>query len=264
METVLGEQQVEVGGLAAVHRQPAGHMALGEKLGHRVVVDQHLHHGLLLGIEVAGIRLRQLDAGEQAVVERGGHQPLLLLFHLGQQAGGVALEDALHAAFRRAAASPFPGHLHQHPIAVPGMVQLVLANVDVFAPVLAQGKAEALAGAAQAGGDQFGIVAAQQAGFAVLHQLQAPEGIETDAQLLLLRFRAQAQGLLELGQGQGLLGGELVEQVGDRELHRGWQLVGRGQRGDPLVAGVVGEGKRWVRARSDAHDATSLSPNSNQ
>jgi hypothetical protein len=234
VETVLGEQQVEIGAVASVHRQPPGHMALGGELGHRIAVDQHLHHRLLLGIQVLGVTLGQLHTGEQAIVERGGHQPLLLLLHLGQQTGGVALKDALHAPLRRAAASTFPGHFHQHPIAVPGVVELVFADVHILTTVFPQGKAEPLAGAAQACRNQLRVGVAQQPSLTFLHQLQPLEGIETDAQLLLVRPGGETQSFFELGLGEGLLGGELVEQVGDRELHRGWQLVGGGHRECPL------------------------------
>ena len=100
VEAVLGEQQVAVGRFAAVHRQAAGHVALGGELAHGVPVDQHLHHGGLLRLEMAGIGWGQFHRRQQTVVQGSGDQSLLLLFDLGQQRGGVPLEDALHATFR--------------------------------------------------------------------------------------------------------------------------------------------------------------------
>ena len=47
----------------------------------------------------------------------------------------MAFKNALHPALWGAAAAPFPGHLDQHPIAVPGVVELVVADVDVLAAV---------------------------------------------------------------------------------------------------------------------------------
>ena len=119
---VLGEQQFQIRLFPAIHRQPPGHVTQGGKLGHRVAIDRHLHHRVLFGIEMGFVVCWQFDAGEQSIVERGGHQTLGLLFQLSQQAGGLALEDALHAAFRRAATPPFSGHPHQHPIAIPSVV----------------------------------------------------------------------------------------------------------------------------------------------
>ena len=97
VQMVLGEQQIQIGLLTALHRQAAHHVALGRELGHREAVDHDLHHRLLLGGEVGRIQLGQLHRGEQTIVEGDGHQTLLLPLHLGQQAGGAALEDALHA-----------------------------------------------------------------------------------------------------------------------------------------------------------------------
>ena len=224
MEPVLGQQQVEVGCFPPVDRQAASHVALGGELPHRVAVHQHFHHRGLFGIEMGGVTSWQLNRRKQAVVQGGGHQTLILLLDLGQQGGGVALKNALHPALRRATASALAGHLHQHPIAVPGVVELVIADVDVFATVFAQGKAEAFAGATQPCGDQFRVFAAGYAGLTDLQQAKAAEAVEADLKLLLFSFLANAQGFFQLCQRQGFLGGQLVEQVGDRELHlwEGW------------------------------------------
>ena len=120
------------------------------------------------------------------------------------------------------------------------MVELVIADVDVFAAVFAQGKAKAFAGATQPCGDQLRVFAAGDAGLTDLKQAKAAEPVEADLKLLLFSFLADAQGFFQLCQRQGFLGGQLVEQVGDRELHRweGWLAGGR--PGEPGVQG------RWL------------------
>ena len=108
------------------------------------------------------------------------------------------------------------------------MVELVVADVDVFATVFPQGKAKALARAPQPGGNQLRVFPALDAVFNFLHHPKLDQTIHTDPQLLLLGFLAKAKRLFQLGDGQGFFGGKLVEQVGDRELHRLGQLVGGG------------------------------------
>ena len=98
-QVVLGEQQIKIGLRTRIHRQTARHMALGGQLSHGEAIHLHLHHGLLGGLQVLGIAGGELHRREQPVVEGHGHQPFVLLLHMGQQAGGAALEDALHAAF---------------------------------------------------------------------------------------------------------------------------------------------------------------------
>ena len=216
-------------------------MALGGELPHRVAIEVHLHHRGLLGIEMGGIAFRQFNGGEKPVVERGGHQSRILLIHLGQQRGGAALENALHAPFWRAAAAPFAGHFHQHPIAIPGVVELVVADVDVFAAVFAQGKTKPFAGATQPGRDQLRVVAPLEAVLAFHQHAQLDQAIEPDAQLVLVAALTQAEGLFKLGKGQGFIGRKLVEQVGDRELHRLGQLVGGGPSQEPQrMLGSIG------------------------
>ena len=82
--------------------------------------------------------------------------------------------------------------------------------------------------------------AAGDAGLTDLKQAKAAEPVEADLKLLLFSFLADAQGFFQLCQRQGFLGGQLVEQVGDRELHRweGWLAGGR--PGEPGVQG------RWL------------------
>jgi hypothetical protein len=232
VQPVFGEQQIQICRLSTLHGQAAVDMALGRELTHRVAIHHHIHHRRLFGVDIGGIAGRQLHAGEQTVVEGGGHHPaVLLLLHLGQQGGGLPLEDALHHPLRRAAAAPIPGHLHQHTVTVPGVVELVVTDVDVVAAVVPQGEAESLAGAAQPGRDQLGLFGALQAGLAPVEQSKPFQGLHCHAQVLFVGFQAEPQSFFEFAEGQGFVAGELVEQRGDRELHRasalGWgcQLV---------------------------------------
>ena len=71
------------------------------------------------------------------------------------------------------------------------MVELVVANVDVFAAVVPQGEAEPLAAAAQTGFDQSLIVDAADARFRFFEHPHAHQGGEGDAQLLLIGFAAE-------------------------------------------------------------------------
>ena len=98
-QVVLGEQQIEIGLRTRIHSQAARHMALGRQLPDGEAIHLHLHHGLLGRLQVLGIAGGELHRREQPVVEGHGHQPFVLLLHMGQQAGGAALEDALHATF---------------------------------------------------------------------------------------------------------------------------------------------------------------------
>jgi hypothetical protein len=110
------------------------------------------------------------------------------------------------------------------------MIEQVIADVDVLVAVFAQGEAEALAGAAKTGRDQVWVLLTQQPGLVFLHEIETHHGVQTDPQLLLLLGRAQAQGFLELAELNHLLAGELVEEIGDRELHRQLQLGLGGDR----------------------------------
>ena len=141
----------------------------------------------------------QFQGGEQAIVEGNGHEAIVLLLHLGQQAGGLALQDALDAALGRAAPTPLTGDPHQHPIPIPGVVELVVPDVDVFFAVVAQGKAEALAAAAQAGLNQPGVRAAGDAVVAFFEHPNPTEAGEGNAQQRLVARLGEPECLFELG-----------------------------------------------------------------
>ena len=93
---MFGDQQIQIGFGPGIHRQAAGHVTLGRQLPHRVAIHLHLHHRFIGGSEVLAVAGRKFDGGEQPVIEGNGEQALVLLLHLGQKAGGAALEDALH------------------------------------------------------------------------------------------------------------------------------------------------------------------------
>ncbi len=251
VQAVLGEQQVGVGGLTAVHGQAASHMADRAELGHREAIDLHFDHRLLGRLQMGRIRFRQRHAGQQPVIEGNGDELPVLTFHLGQQAGGVALQDALHAPLGGAATTPFPGDLHQNPVTVPGVIELVVADVDVLAAVFPQGETEPLAGAPQPGGDQFGGLQGAETLGTLLHQPQPQQGVEADAQFLLAVLGGQPQGLLQLGQGHRVGRRKVIEQIGDRELHQ----VGMAQRMVRRARGRDGLHGRWASPEADTVSA---------
>ena len=132
----------------------------------------------------------------------------------------MALQDALDAALGRAAPTALAGDAHQHPIPIPGVVELVVPDINVFFAVVAQGKTEAFAAAAQAGLNQARVTAAADAVFAFFEHPRATKTREGDAEQVMVGRVGEAKRFFELGDGQGLLARELVEQVSDRELHR--------------------------------------------
>ena len=127
-------------------------MAGRRMLSHGVAIDAHLDNaGHLITGEMLRILRWQFDAGKHPVIQGGGQQLVALLLHLGQERFRGPFQDALHASFWRAAASALPRHPHQHTIAIPGVVELMVTDIDIFAAVIANGEAEAFAAAAQAG-----------------------------------------------------------------------------------------------------------------
>ena len=192
------------------------------KLADGVAVQLDLHHGFRGGFEVLAVAGRQVDGGQQAIVQRDRDEGVVLLLHLRQQAGGVALQDALHAPFGRAAAPALTGDPHQHAVTVPGVVELVVADVDVLAAVLAQGKAEAFAAATESGFDQAFVFDAADAVIGFFEHADPGEGREGDAELLFIGLGAQAEPFFKLAEAEGLLVGELLDEVRDRELHGCW------------------------------------------
>ena len=161
-------------------------------LGHREAIDDHLEDSVLRCLEMAAVSGGQLDAGQQPVIEGRGQQTLALLLDLGQQAAGVPRQNALHPSLGGATAAAISGDPHQHAVAIPGVVELVVADVDVFATVFPQGKAEALARAAQPRRDQLFVVAFEQTRLALFDQAQPVERIKADAQHLLVGLERES------------------------------------------------------------------------
>ena len=174
-------------------------MSFGVVLSDREAIHGHFHHRWCVACgQVAGILLGKLDRGQQSIVEGNRQQAILLPFDLGQQTGGAAFEDALNAAFRGATSSPFSGDAHQHPIAVPGVVELVITDVDVFSTVVTDGETKALAAAPQPRFDQVLVMAS--ADVAVLKNAddsQLVETVESEGQSLLFRAIGQPQDLFD-------------------------------------------------------------------
>ena len=260
-QAMFGEQQIQIRLGAGVDRQAADHVPLSRQLAHGIAVDLHLHHRFALGCEVLGVAGRQCHGGQQPVVEGNRHQALVLLLHLRQQAGGAALENALNATLGGAAAASLAGHAHQHPIPVPGVVQLVVADVDVLVAVFPQGEAEALAAAAQPRLDQALVVYPADAVVGFPQHAHSHQPGEGDPQLLFIGFCREPEGLFQFGDAELLLGGELLDQVGDRELHGGGrrqvtQSAGLGLRrsGTPLDCALDprGTGRPTPRAWNQA------------
>jgi hypothetical protein len=99
VQSVLGQQQIEVRRLATLHREAASHMPLGGELGHGEPVDPHLDDGVGRRFQIGGVACRQLHGGEQAIVKGHRQQASVLPLELRQQAGGASLQDALHPSF---------------------------------------------------------------------------------------------------------------------------------------------------------------------
>ena len=117
---------------------------------------------------------------------------------------------------------PLTGDPHQNPVTVPGVVELVVADIDVLAAVLTQGKTEALAAATQSGFDQPLVFDTADAVITLLKHADPGEGGESDAELLLIGLSRQAETFFKLAGAEGLLLRELLDEVRDRELHGCW------------------------------------------
>ena len=101
MQPCFGEQQVPVGSWAAVQGQRTRDVTDGGMLCHWVAIDLNFNDGgWSILLEMLSSFFGQLNAGKQSVVEGHSHQLLILTFHLSQQRGGVAFENALNTALR--------------------------------------------------------------------------------------------------------------------------------------------------------------------
>ena len=120
-------------------------MPLGRELAHREAVKADLHHGGIAGFRVGGVGFRKLNSRMQPVIKGNSHQLFGLELHLGQHRGVRSLEDALNDSLRRTAPAAFTGDFDQNPIAIPGMVELVIPQVDVLTAVFPQCETETFA-----------------------------------------------------------------------------------------------------------------------
>ena len=137
------------------------------------------------------------------------------------------------------------------------MVEQMIADVDVLAAIVPEGETESLAGAAQSGRNQGVVVAALQAVLPLLNQSEATEAVKTDAQQLFIGLEGEAEGLLQPGQGPGFPRGQLVEQIGDRELHRrGLERVG----GTKAPETITGSGTAAPAAAERAARGSRVTP----
>jgi hypothetical protein len=75
------------------------------------------------------------------------------LFHLGQKARRGSLQNALHPSFWRSASACITDDAHQHTVAIPSVIQLMVTDVNVFTAVITNGKTKPFAAAAQTGFD---------------------------------------------------------------------------------------------------------------
>ena len=133
-------------------------MSFGWALGHRIAIHADLHHGgWWILLKVISIPLGESNAGEQAIVEGNRNKMVLLLFHLSEQGGGGSLEDALNTAFWRASSPPLSKDSNQNAVSVPGVIQLMIADVDVIPTIVPDREAEPLAAAAKSSLDQVWI-----------------------------------------------------------------------------------------------------------
>ena len=194
-------------------------MALGRELAHREAVEADLHHGGVTGFRVGGVRFRKLNGRMQPVVEGDSHQLLSLALHLGQDRGVGPLEDALNHPLWRSPPAPFAGDFDQNPITIPGMVELVIPQIDVFTAVFSQGKTEAFAGGAHPGFKDGVIGRATDSLLPAGDHAHLGERLQGQFQLGLLNRGFEGQLLLQICQRQHRVPPQLIQQIGDGKFH---------------------------------------------
>ena len=126
------------------------------------------------------------------------------------------------------------------------MVELVIADIDVIAAVIADRKAETFAAAAQTGIDQSLVIEALQ--FTVFEHVQGADlGQCLGGQLetSFIGLVGELEDLRQGRQGHRLIGGELVQQVSDRELHGKCVRIRPSRPGD----GGAPSGQTWAVKR---------------
>ena len=123
-------------------------MALSRKLTNWKPINTHLNHFGISGFGMGCVQFRQLDGCVETIIEGHSHQLLSLALYLSQDRGVSPLENALNNTLWRTATPPFAGDLDQHPITIPGMVQLVISQINVLASVFPQRETKPLTGGA--------------------------------------------------------------------------------------------------------------------
>ena len=97
----------------------------------------------------------------------------------------------------------------------------MVADVDVIPAVMTDGKAEAFAAAAKPGIDQLIVFTTDDATVVLDRDHPDPaEGVEGQIQALLLALLGELEALGQLRWLDRCIDGQLIEQVGDRELQR--------------------------------------------
>ena len=135
---------------------------------------------------------------------------------------GGPLEDALHPTFRRSAPSSFPCDAHQNAITIPGVVELVVSDVDVIATVIPDGETKALAAATQPSIDE--LLAALTHHTVVTraaHHTELPQRDQGQIETALVRLVGQLEDLGQRWLGNRLVVRKLIQQISNRELHGG-------------------------------------------
>jgi len=194
-------------------------MALGWELADREAVEADLHHGGVTGFGMGSIRFRKLNGRMQPIIEGNSHQLFGLALHLGQNRGVSALKDALNHPLWRAPPAPFTGDFDQNPIAIPGMVELVIPQVDVLTSVFAQGKAEAFAGGAHPGLKDGVVGGAADSFLSTGDDAHLGQRLQCQLQLGLLNRCLEGQLLLQIRQRQHRVPPQLIQQIGDGKFH---------------------------------------------
>ena len=163
MKIGLGEHQLAVDFTASIEGQGSCDMPPRGELSNRVAIEHHFRNGRpLLTIGMGSVIRGQLNGRQQAVIERNRHHTIILLFHRSQEACGGTLEDALNTTLGRTASTAFSRQPHEHTITIPGVIQLVVADVDVITTVIADREAKPFAAAAKSRFDEV-------IGFAATH-----------------------------------------------------------------------------------------------
>ena len=128
----------------------------------------------------------------------------------------------MNTAFRRSSSTAFPGHPDQDAIAIPGVIQLMVADVNVISTVIPDGKAKTFAAATQPRVNKILSLIAHQAFVSLTAEdTELAQPVNGQVQTFFISFVGQLEDLGQRGLGNRLVVGELIQEVSDRELHGG-------------------------------------------